>query len=180
MNKTMWLFWVKWNTFLHKIDNFFYDIRYKIKEWHRSTFHPTKQEIWEKMMVKTFPELYKNPAKRSPFQCDGFANPPGWNELIYNLSKEITDYVKERKRLGDRGIGEWFESDVKFPTVLQIKSKFGGLRYYIGGGDKQINNFIDTAEEISYKTCENCGSMEYVTTEGAWLTTLCKKCREKK
>lgn len=62
--------------------------------------------------------------------------------------------------------------------LLQVKEKFGGLRYYAQTYDsndhyEQFHGLIRRAEEESFKTCEVCGTQEGVTTEGRWLKTLC-------
>ncbi len=63
--------------------------------------------------------------------------------------------------------------------VVQVKEKFGGLRIYLDKdhGEK-AEAIVMKAEEESLKTCEECGTKEGVTTEGAWRKTLCPKCRE--
>lgn len=67
---------------------------------------------------------------------------------------------------------------MKYPTVLQVKEKFGGLRFYIGGGDKHINDLISKAEKESFEICEYCGSIDDVKqTRGGWIKTLCWVCR---
>ena len=60
----------------------------------------------------------------------------------------------------------------------QVKSKFGGLRFYVSTSNEKINDLIDFAERDSYKVCENCGSREGVTSEGSWVMTLCTDCRK--
>jgi hypothetical protein len=113
MNKTIYKYWLKLNQIWYKyVNNPLYELKWNIKIWHQKTFHPTEQEIWEKKMVKDFPELYKHPAKRSPFECDGFAIGKGWRDLVWWLSVFISDYCAGTK--------------CKYPTVLQIKEKFGG------------------------------------------------------
>jgi len=62
----------------------------------------------------------------------------------------------------------------------QIKEKFGGLRVYVDLGNDKIFALLDAVEEESYKVCEGCGSTENVTSEGAWIVTLCKNCRGKR
>lgn len=57
-------------------------------------------------------------------------------------------------------------------TVLQVKEKFGGLRFYIGLGNDQIWDRIDEAERLSYKTCEECGKPGVLRASG-WLKTHC-------
>lgn len=56
--------------------------------------------------------------------------------------------------------------------IYQVKEKFGGLRFYIGEGTKEIFDRIDQAEEESERTCEQCGKPG-VLREGGWLKTLC-------
>ena len=68
------------------------------------------------------------------------------------------------------------------PTVeaIQVKEKFGGLRFYITGGSEEIHNLIDAAEDLSFETCEDCGTKENVTVNKVgWIATLCDKCRSK-
>src|SRR3990167_5443692 len=56
--------------------------------------------------------------------------------------------------------------------ILQIKEKFGGLRFYANGADDAI---ISRYEQLSYTICEECGSTDNVTTESSprWIRTLC-------
>jgi len=67
--------------------------------------------------------------------------------------------------------------------VAQVKEKFGGLRFYCEGWpedeskSKRISRLIQIAEEESFKVCEFCGSRDSITVEGAWIQTLCGKCR---
>lgn len=82
--------------------------------------------------------------------------------------------------------------------VLQVKEKFGGLRFYTGAyeaGDSDLTMLIDAAEDYSFKVCEDCGKYGYtydfdkhenipkVTTGSSrtsgWIRSLCAGCREK-
>lgn len=64
--------------------------------------------------------------------------------------------------------------------AVQVKEKYGGLRFYISGGDDIIHGMIDLAEKMSYQICEKCGSRENVKqTKGGWISTLCSKCKKK-
>jgi hypothetical protein len=82
-------------------------------------------------------------------------------------------------------------------TVLQVKEKFGGLRFYFGGGGENhdhLQAMVDAAEDASFRTCENCGEhgqehyMDGPTLKfrpkarrrsGGWIRTLCDPCAEK-
>lgn len=81
--------------------------------------------------------------------------------------------------------------------VLQVKEKFGGLRFYVGGVSEEyfdmVHAFIDAMAAYSYRVCEECGIRNKhcregdktytpvkVTTEGGWLFTLCEQCRKER
>jgi hypothetical protein len=59
-------------------------------------------------------------------------------------------------------------------VAVQVKEKFGGLRFYYDGGDEYIHGLVAMAESMSYVTCEVCGSPGRVYTDG-WHATLCDK-----
>lgn len=70
--------------------------------------------------------------------------------------------------------------------VLQIKEKFGGLRYYVqlsadlDPNDNQIiQTLIDMSEQLSFLICEECGGHGRVKSLQGWLRTLCEKDYEK-
>ena len=92
---------------------------------------------------------------------DYFACCSGWYGIIKDLISGAIEAGWDRK-------------------ILQVKEKFGGLRFYIGAASSEVHDLIRIAEDLSYKTCEICGSTENVVTEGRWLRTLCDKCRKKK
>jgi hypothetical protein len=75
--------------------------------------------------------------------------------------------------------------------VIQIKEKFGGLRFYTQSPAFGTTADVETiqhqrgvqdgrirmAESLSYYICERCGSTEDVsTTQRGYIQTLCGKC----
>lgn len=110
------------------------------------------------------------------FECDD-----GWYDLLDRLMEKISKLDKE-----------------KAVVVHQIKEKFGGLRFYIGGeirmdiigqGSmimdredqfKKVYEAIDEAESESFKTCEVCGKPGKLCLAGYWLKTVCKEHRHTK
>ena len=78
----------------------------------------------------------------------------GWNLIIKNL---IQDLIK----LG------WNKE------VIQVKEKFGGLRFYINEGTDEIHQRIGQAELESMKTCEITGKLGKIRTDIGWHRTLC-------
>ena len=64
------------------------------------------------------------------------------------------------------------------PTkVLQVKEKFGGMRFYISCGLPEYHTWISFAESLSYKVCERCGKPAEVMTIG-WIKIYCLQCAE--
>lgn len=117
----------------------------------------------EKKLMEEFPsffrDMYGDPKETCmSWGCD---HGNGWFKILHNACKKIAKI--------DKG---------KF-CFLQIKEKWGGLNLYYSDGNEEIGKIIDTAGKESYKTCEHCGTKRDVTTEGSWILTLCKKCREK-
>lgn len=66
--------------------------------------------------------------------------------------------------------------DDEIPQVVavQVKEKFGALRFYYDGGDEYIAGLAAMAESMSEVTCEECGSRGKIRT-GGWVRTLCDK-----
>jgi len=64
----------------------------------------------------------------------------------------------------------------RIPQVeaVQVKEKFGTLRFYYDGGDEFINGLVTMAESISGRTCEVCGA-EGKHRSGGWIRVLCDK-----
>lgn len=84
----------------------------------------------------------------------------GWNELVYRLCEKIDSILKKNPELLEEFM------------VTQVKEKYGGLRFYIYGGNDKIYEAIDKYEDLSYNTCEVCGQPG-TTRDYGWLKTLC-------
>lgn len=78
----------------------------------------------------------------------------------------ITAVEVERKRLAMKAAAE------VIPTAIQVKEKFGTLRFYTTGCDDRAMTLIEFAEELSGKTCEVCGAPGQLRG-GGWVKSLC-------
>lgn len=116
-------------------------------------------------LLGEFPDLFpkENPLFRKgsgvPFFIDCG---DGWYKLIRDLCVSIREMLKKNPIDGF--------------TVVQVKEKFGGLRFYIGYGSDKIFKRIHKAEEESYHICESCGESGKLRTDLGWWRTLCDKC----
>ena len=90
----------------------------------------------------------------------GFECGDGWFKIIDQLSADIT--------LLD-------EKNGTTTIAVQVKEKYGGLRFYVESGSDAVYDLIDAAEEESLKTCEMCGEPGELRGVG-WVSTMCDKC----
>lgn len=56
--------------------------------------------------------------------------------------------------------------------ILQVKEKFGTLRFYTNGGGENHIDIIRDYESRSASVCEVCGE-EATLRSGGWVSTLC-------
>ena len=64
-------------------------------------------------------------------------------------------------------------------TCIQMKEKYGALRFYTDYGNPQIDKLIFAAEKATTHICQKCGESSdsvHPTTSG-WVQYLCNKCR---
>jgi len=85
--------------------------------------------------------------------------------------KKSLDYKRER----GEGITDQDYENIKV-SIVQVKEKYGGLRFYTYGGNDYVRGMIDFAESMSYKICECCGNPGKLSQKG-WWRTLCDPCR---
>lgn len=63
--------------------------------------------------------------------------------------------------------------------IVQIKEKFGGLRFYYDGmPSAELFKQIEAAEDASVRICESCGKPGQikVNSRSTWLKCTCEDC----
>jgi len=97
--------------------------------------------------------------KKLPIECR-----EGWLPLITECHERLYAIDKEYE-------------------VLQIKEKFGGLRYYFRSSHRDRNimeAIVDEYERKSFETCEICGEHGVpIRTYTSWIKTLCENHRDR-
>ncbi len=63
--------------------------------------------------------------------------------------------------------------------VMQVKEKWGSLRFYIGTGSNRTFNLIAVAEKESETTCECCGKPGEIKVHNGWYLCRCPNCESK-
>jgi hypothetical protein len=91
--------------------------------------------------------------------------PPMTNTGMFEISqgwyKIVKDLIDELISLG------WNK------RLIQCKEKFGGLRFYIEGGTRELHDVIRKYERLSTETCELCGEKGENMIINRWLVTRC-------
>jgi hypothetical protein len=95
-----------------------------------------------------------------------------WTKFHEHYSVECQHKDEVIKQINN---GTWKRHKVeRIPevTAVQVKEKFGTLRFYYDGGDDYIRGLVSMAESMSAVTCEECGNLGK-SRRGGWIRTLC-------
>ena len=91
----------------------------------------------------------------------------GWNNLVYELGKDITELCEL--------------TNCELPHIQQIKEKLGTLRFYYNCLNseypeivkKSIKALVKEAENKSSNICEECGKYGELRVDGGYWFTSC-------
>lgn len=92
--------------------------------------------------------------------------PIGWRKLFGEaICKDI------KKALLEQGEDALYEY-----RILQIKEKYGSLRWYDSNTSEKIQEIIYKYEHISKYTCINCGRFQVPMLDDGWISPWCFDC----
>lgn len=105
------------------------------------------------ILRRNYPKIFSSPDLRE-IRCY-----PGWLDLLNDLCNQLQTYL---------------DANPSTPPIIvsQVKEKFGGLRFYISGGDEFCQAIVDAAEEASLTLCEVCGRPGALVGE-RWVCVRC-------
>ena len=106
---------------------------------------------WQDDLKKKYPLTLSH---LSYFECD-----EGWSRLLNDLCLIIENRLKDQK--------------LEEIYAVQVKEKFGGLRFYMSSYDEFIESAIALAEKQSVHICEVCGNSGKTENLKGWYKTLC-------
>jgi hypothetical protein len=121
----------------------------------------------EEELKSKYPHIFNQ--KHFYFDCGD-----GWYDLINTLCHGAQEHINWTVKAMHNNNNKFCPQI----TAVQVKEKFGSLRFYYDGGDDYIRGMVSFAESMSAKTCENCGEKATVKTNG-WIKNLCSPCAEK-
>ncbi len=109
---------------------------------------------------------------KETLMCWGFECGDGWYQILDSLCGQIQHYTDWNNENYAKGYTQY--KQVPQVVAVQVKEKFGGLRFYTTGGDDHIFGMIRMAESWAAHTCEECGAPGKMR-HGGWIRTLCDK-----
>ena len=122
-------------------------------------------KYWGDELIERYPKIFN---KNFYFECN-----QGWKEILDNACGLIQNHCDNLEARNNNQANQ-----VK---AVQIKEKFGGLRFYTNMVDDYIRGVINMAEFMSYSTCEICGDKAFEFTleekeqRSTWEPILCEK-----
>lgn len=132
----------------------------------------------DEALTSDFPLLYRDRHGNMRQTCMVWGFPgDGWEPLIRRLSEKLETLIQEYKDSNPD------VPDYELPRAVQVKEKFGGLRFYmshyLGDLADVMVPLIMAAEEESLTICERCGApgeLRGRKSGRAWILTLCDDC----
>ncbi len=132
-----------------------------------------REELDNALCVK-YPKIFaqRNSPMTETCMCWGFCCGDGWYKILDSLCQQIQhhiDWKQEQKEKYGRGEG------CSQVVAVQVKEKFGGLRFYYDGGDDVIDGMVRMAESWASNTCETCGDAGKHRVDNGWHYVACDK-----
>ena len=92
--------------------------------------------------------------------------PDGWRKAFgEKMCEELKEALEEDGKLDDY----W---------VVEVKEKYGYLRWTDDGGTEKTEEIVKKYEDISERTCVSCGAPATMYTYKGWISPWCKECAE--
>ncbi len=137
-----------------------------------------RKELDEALCTK-YPRIFRDrhADMKVTAMCWGFDVGDGWYQILDSLCGNIQNYIDWKNRSAEAGYKDF--KPVDQVVAVQVKEKFGGLRFYYEGGDEHISGMVRMAESWASVTCEECGESGKMRN-GGWIRTLCDKHEEER
>lgn len=113
----------------------------------------------ESLLLGRYPLLF---GRISYFGCAD-----GWFDIINDAACQLEPLIED-----------FIDSNhsLEFPMAIQVKEKFGELRFYMSPGyTDEMQKIVKNLELMSTETCERCGKNGKLVSDG-WIRTLCDGC----
>lgn len=121
-------------------------------------------------LIKKYPKIFED-YEGNPGGCNWYGVPNGWLPIIDKLCGCIQEYTDNTTRYTKDG-----PVKPEQVTCVQMKEKFGGLRFYTNGHNDEVEGMLRMAEYMCDNTCQDCGSENDLGQTSGWISILCRNC----
>jgi hypothetical protein len=139
-------------------------------------------------LIAKYPKIFQT-YEGNPGNVNWYGVPGGWLPIVDLLCGAIQSYCDSTRSVENPDYEEALPYDRKDTRThkclqetreqvvcIQMKEKFGGLRFYTNGHDDLVEGMIRMAEKICSETCETCGTREGLGFTTGWITVRCEEC----
>ena len=160
-----------------------------------------KTTLQNKLFEK-YPKIFvqKDLDMTQTLMCWGICVGDGWFNILDTLCHQIQSYIdlprdnlprfkkflEEAKAKKEENNVRYWEKQLRItkdqikerPQIeaVQVKEKYGTLRFYVNHHDDVVDAMIGFAEDMSGCTCDKCGAPASTSNEG-WRETKCGRCK---
>jgi len=132
------------------------------------------KSVLDNYLVEKYPKIFENTRTHPTTNISifGFENDDGWFWLLNQLCESIQHHID--------GMNKYAINGKQQPQVVAtyIKEKYGMLSFNYTGGDDIIDGMVMLTENLSYKTCEICGTTKNVGSTSGGITICCGECHK--
>lgn len=129
----------------------------------------------DRALCQKYPKIFRDQSGNS-FEVPvhfGFEHGDGWYDIIDAACLTIQNHVDWKRRTEPFAKMSSDDFDqLHQPYAVQVKEKWGGLRFYVDNCDEHTRGVLSMAESMSFRICEVCGSPGKKRS-GGWIKTLC-------
>jgi hypothetical protein len=139
-------------------------------------------------LIAKYPKIFQ-PYEGNPRNVNWYGVPKAWLPIVDLLCGAIQSYCNSTRSVKnpdydetlpyareDRRTHKYLQEPREQVVCIQMKEKFGGLRFYTNGHDDIVEGMIKLAEKICSETCETCGTREGLGFTKGWITVKCENC----
>lgn len=118
----------------------------------------------DEQLCEKYPKIFRDrhADPRTTCMCWGFEHGDGWYKILDEMCAKLQNYLDTYP-------------NIEQVVAIQVKEKFGTLRFYYSGGDDACDRMIQKAEEKSERTCEITGEPGRLMVKNGWYKTVSDK-----
>ena len=121
-------------------------------------------------IIAKYPKIFQDYAG-NPGRVNWYGVPNGWLHIIDKLCGAIQNYIDSVTIYTKDGFVK-----PEQVTCVQMKEKYGGLRFYANHTDDTIEGMISMAEYMCRNTCDECGTEKDLGLTSGWISVKCRTC----